>query len=107
MLIVINGNKKLQYDNRFKDDFDMSKTPYIYVDDESELAKKILSAHDYTVSVDVNGKLKDIVVTKTKAQWQAEQPIEKTSKEIAKENLTKAATINEKLEIVLEYLNLN
>ena len=81
MLIVNKDNQKLQYDNRFKNQFDNEGIEYIYIDDTSELAKKILSAHEYTIDVSkktVIGKdtkktaLVTVNVIKTKEQWKSE-----------------------------------
>jgi len=89
----------------------LSKLPdnyeYVRLHDGSDQAKLINTAYDYNLSVDKNGNCTAVTVNKTMQQHISEQPAIKTSKEIAKENLTKAGTINEKLQIVLEYLNLN
>lgn len=47
MLIVKNDTKTLQYHDSFKEQFDKENKEYFEVDDNSELAQKILSAHEY------------------------------------------------------------
>lgn len=42
---------------------------------DETLASKINTAHDYTLIFDTDGNVADITVTKTLAEWQAEQAL--------------------------------
>lgn len=72
MLIIKNENEILQYDDSFEEKFKQKSIPYIKIKDGSELAHKILSAHEYNLVFD-GDEVIDVNITKTIMQYKEDE----------------------------------
>lgn len=112
MLIVKNDTKTLQYHDSFKEQFDKENKEYFEVDDNSELAQKILSAKVFEPVIE-NGEVIDINIVKSYEQYLLEHPKPPTPFEKAKGkyNAADKASLNhmdivKRIEILEELLML-
>jgi hypothetical protein len=69
MLLVCYDDTILQYDDLFKNKFDSENTIYHYVNNNSDLAEKILSTYDYKLVLDDDSKIVDIDIIETYEEY--------------------------------------
>ena len=124
MLIIINNQghtiKNMGTNSIFQDGNipNLSELPidqkYVRLHDNSDMAKSIMEAHEYGLTLDDNDNVTAVNVIKTKKQWIAEQPPPpKTSKENAIDALKlidlksiDSADVLKRLEIIEGYLKI-
>ena len=109
MLIVNDNGNNLQYDNIFKEQFDLENKSYIVINDGSALAKSILSAHEYELTFD-DEIVVGVKVLKTIEQYQAEQPTpdqQPTEIELLRAEVNELKTKMSKVETDVKVAKLN